>query len=376
MVLFVYFLSLLHLSLAIQIPVIYNVSFIGLSAKNSTIMKNVTCQECLCLAQTETVLAFNCFTNNQSCELFSTFPLTYRLESTPSVHLYFPQLIFPSKSECCMSNWTDLSRRLATAITTTVTVTKARCLIVDNNGYLVTVEDLGPTLRRFNLTTLALIDNKTITGLQMMNVAYYSEAYYISLNNRTILVMDSNNLTIIGTIYSTAIIAARDIMFLNDGQTFILASSTNTQLLFFNRTGPQKHHYTYVSSILTGYSSPHGLWYVNDSFFHATSWGGRSIYSYSKNTSGFWNVHGFANSTSTTGAGSHVTVDQCGRRWLAYHTAAIGVTVYDERGSFIANMNFSSVPVFDIMITNNYVLYISSSTGNQITRIDPGIQCP
>ena len=71
--------------------------------------------------------------------------------------------------------------------------------------------------------------------------------------------------------------------------------------------------------------------------------------------------------------GNHVTVDECDRRWFSL--GAAGLLVFDSKGALIGNYSQFTRYIFDAVITNNYVLYLSDYQSHQILRIDPHIVC-
>ena len=380
MILLFHFLIVLFVCLqsdAIQVPVIYNTTLMSLSQANRTTLSNNTIQNCFCSSLSFDAIAFNYFSTNQTCELFFDYPQKYRIVVSPLNHVYFPKGIFPNVSECCMSNWTELASKLTQATTISTNITKPRCLVIDNHDYLVTVQDDGNLLSRFYKDNLTLVDTQTVAGAKFRNIAYFDGAYYTTLANHTIVVIDSVTLSTIDTISRSDLSGSRDIIFLQNGAVMVLASADNKRLVFFNRTGPSKASYSYDYYLSTAYGTPHGLWYVNDSFFQVSSWGDRSIYSYSTTNGRDWVVQGFANASSAISGiyGSHVMVDACERRWLSFYSNSLGFSIFDKQGAFVANFNISSIGVYDAMITETYILYISSVINNRIYRFDPTVSC-
>jgi hypothetical protein len=95
-------------------------------------------------------VAFNSFPNN-TCQLFYTFPITYKIQPTSQARLYFPQQIFPNASQCCMRDIAYLLDKLKNGTWSYVNVsTLIRKLLIDDNGYLVTVEAYPQNFYRFD----------------------------------------------------------------------------------------------------------------------------------------------------------------------------------------------------------------------------------
>lgn len=366
---------------SIQIPSINNVSLVSVYPVNTTQMTNVTCRECLCSNLAINALAINCFEFNQSCTFFTSFPVSYRVRSIAQTCLYFPQQILPPPSQCCAPNLTDLINKLTNAVVRSVNTSKPRCLVVDNNNYLVTVEDRGNLLSRFHLINLTLIDQRNISGATLMSITYHQEAYFIGRNDHSVLVLNSNNLTILTTITSPNIQGIRDMIFLQNGAMLVLTSPDNNNILFFNRSSNSLYNYSYMYNHSTNgrYLWAHGLWTINDSFFYVATWDRDTIYSYSTTNYLTWtdtlfiNASTITNVTGNGGSGSHLTIDECERKWFSVFNS--GLLVYDNQGSFLTNFNFVEKGLFDMIFLDNYVMYLSDNGGGRILRLDPSIAC-
>ena len=120
----------------------------------------------------------------------------------------------------------------------------------------------------------------------------------------------------------------RDMMFLNNGNTLVVASTTNSRLQFFNRSDNFSTGHDLQYQKLLHYLSPHGLFRVNDTFFYRTSWGNNTVWSYAatENTTQ-WDENRFVNVTPAlpTGSGSHITVDDCGRWWFSLYSYVLQI---------------------------------------------------
>jgi len=125
------------------------------------------------------------------------------------------------------------------------------------------------------------------------------------------------------------------------------------------------------------YIYPHGLVYINDTFFYGTSWNNNTVYSYTAvQNSTQWNQTLVINAApwAPTASGNHITIDECGRFW--YSLGNYGLVIFDSQGVFLANMTIAvNSSIFDTLITDNYVFYLSDGGLQRIIRIDPNIQC-
>jgi hypothetical protein len=360
-------------SAAIQIPLIQNVTLVPLSSTNSTTFYNRTCDECLCLSLAA-YAAFNCF-SNRTCQFFLTVPLRYQLQPTSQARLYFSSRLFPNTSQCCMPNLSQVIKRLQNGTRVSANISDPRCLLIDNNEYVVTPDYSSAYLRRYNSTTLASIDQIQVTQSNPFSVIQHDGAYYVGLTNRKIMIINSINHTIISIMTTPCTMNLRDIMFLNNGQKMVAVCSGTNSLIFFQQSSSISTNYTFSYSQSLSNIAPHGLLYINDSFFYATSWQNNQIYSYAAINGTFWKETIVVNALPYVSGsdGNHVAVDECGRRWFAM--GAAGLLIFDTNGALIGNYSQLSKCIFDAVLTENYVLYLSDYQSHQIFRIDPNIDC-
>ena len=276
-----------------------------------------------------------------------------------------------------MPNTTSLIEKLQNATIQSVNLSSARCLAIDDHGFLVTVQEGQSNLRRFNAQDLTLIDTTTFSSFAMKNIAYHQGAYFLTTQSNTILIVNSTNLTLINTITAPGLDGARDIIFLKDGQIMVVASADNKTLFFFERSAESPSNYTFVSQVSTSFDTPHGLTYVNDFFFYATAWFLKSVYSFATSDGVTWTEKLFVNaqnmSNTTNQWGAHVMIDDCQRRWMS--GSGNGVFIFDSEGHHLGTFESTWNGLFDAMFMENYVLYLSYLTDGKIVRLDPQIEC-
>jgi hypothetical protein len=370
-----YLLLSIHLVNSIPIPFIQNVTLHTGYFENRSQLINGTCNKCLCMSPFS-YSAINCYPNN-TCQLFSTFPISYRIEATPGGRLYFPQQSFPNASQCCMPNINYLLNKLKMATMIFTSVLNPRDAVIDDYGYLVTVEVGGNTLDRFNPINLTEIDTVPLPNTQQMSIAYFQDAYYIAPLNGAMTVVDSENLTVLTSI-PTQINGIPGIIFLNDGQTMVVTDLAGNRVVFFNRTSLVPIQYNISFYQYTNFNAPYGLWRVNDSFFYVTSYTQNSLYSFSA-TSIYkpWIQTLVLPSINTNGQGgaARVTIDECGRFWSTFEINTI--FIHDQQGQYLGNWTIPNPNsnIFDIKIMDNYLIYLTDTNMSQIMRFDPGFEC-
>ena len=276
-----------------------------------------------------------------------------------------------------MPNTSVLLDRLNNATPTYANVTIPGRLIIDSNGYLVTVSNTEGSIYRFHPDNLTRIDQTASPVFldSSCTLVYRNGAYYVGFS-QYILVLDSSNMTIMNNISTEDSSHPGDIIFLNDGQQMIATSPQNNRLLFFNRSSvmPYDYYFTNYQNIVGQF--PHGLHYVNDTLFYVTSRDSKTLSALSNagNTTAwietpFLNVSWIPNS----GYAFNMAMDDCSRIWLSVGT--LGVRIFNDQGSPLGTLQLANFSAYDTLIVDNYVVYLSSRDSHQIVRIDPHIQC-
>lgn len=131
-------------------------------------------------------------------------------------------------------------------------------------------------------------------------------------------------------------------------------------------------NYQYAFSCPTTYAGPHGLAYVDESSFYATSWYAYMVASYTINTNLTCIESLFINdsflTSSNSGSGSRVTVDVCGRSWFL--TYNFGLLIFDKQGSYLVKFSRIHYGLFDMVLTENHIMYLSDDADSKILRVN------
>lgn len=369
----IFILFLILSSTSLLIPVIDHAILIPIGLSNSTLISNHDCYQCLCRTMLNSAI-LNCF-NNNTCQIFDRVPRRYRLEFDFRTRLYFPQRQLPNPSQCCMPNVSELITKLQNGTRTIIDINGTRDLLIDHQKRLVVADSNPGYLRIYNTTNLNPILHLRINISRPFTLAQQNEAYYIGLQNNSILVINSNSLSILNIINSPYLSGIRDMIFLQNGEIMIVVSTEIHSLIFFKRTNVSFYHYTFFFNQTVKYFYPHGLLHINDSFFYATSWANNTIYSYTFVNETFWKETLIIDAGLMTNmsGGNHVRIDECGRFWFAL--GPNGIFIFDSQGELIESCNYSLTNIFDLIIDENYVVYLSDIGKKQVVRIDPNIQC-
>lgn len=360
---------------AVRLPFLQNQILVPKSNASSFTLANRTCDECLCESNVSHSI-LNCFPNN-TCEFFVDAPRSYKFQSTLNGTVLFPQRILPMPSEGCMPNTTELLNRLNATTPTYASVSGPRCLVIDNHGYLVTVSFSDKSIVRFHADNLTRIEQPVpaVFSDRPRSIAYNNGAYYVGFA-KYILVVDNSNMTQIHNISSSLLNGVRDMIFLRNGQLMIVSSADNNRTLFFNRSNVEPHNYDFIGFRNVGYGTPHGLLSINDASFYAISHMSNNVYAYSNaGNATEWMESLVLNASSVTGfsGGSHLSMDKCDRFWLSL--GSHGIWIFNSQGSHLGTLNMTSVDVYDTLILDNHLIYVSDYSSNRIIRIDPHIRC-
>ena len=263
-------------------------------------------------------------------------------------------------------------------ILTSVNILLPRNLLIDNHGYLVTVGELISKLLRFDPRTLYLIDRTSLPGVLATGVGYANNAYFVVLPLVSIVIIDSENLTVRGQVSAQYIPDLGSVALLNNGNTVVITSGLSRKIVFYRRYNNQSLNYTFTYEQSVSYLIPYGLTVYNDTLFYVTSYSYNTVYAYSTvENSTSWTERVFidARSIQSLPGGSYVTIDECGRYWFTLETST--VYIYGLHGSLIGNFSLGSSRIIHTLIADDYVMYFSDQRyfANRIIRIDPDIEC-
>jgi hypothetical protein len=184
--------------------------------------------------------------------------------------------------------------------------------------------------------------------------------------------MFTQNLSILTDI-SLVSTLIREITFIRNSSLMLIASYATSQILFFNVLSTKNYSSAIPSSISV--TKPCGLYAVNDSFIYIASWVASTPVSTLKFSNNTWSVSSLPNTVpSGTERIFQTTVDSCGRLWLV--VTGFGIRIFDAWGSVLLYEWPVSANINGFILLNNYELFVTDFSGNQITRFDPNItQC-
>ena len=206
---------------------------------NGTVMFNGTCDECMCKVfnddTTAHSVALNCF-SNQTCQVFLNFPLSYKLQDSVGARVYFLQGVFPSPSQCCMPNITELINRLKNTTPVVVPLSFAPGAFgydeTEPSEAVVMGLNSGD-LYWFNPIDMTSLRNQTSDFRE--KIALHNHSIFTGNDgDPTIHVLDESNLAPVANITYPSLNQTRKFIFLNNGQTIAVTTQCNHSVTFIN----------------------------------------------------------------------------------------------------------------------------------------------
>lgn len=203
---------------------------------NIIIRLNSSCEECLCQSlYSSDYLLLNCL-QNRTCQLFPSFPLSYKIKSSNGSRVYFLRNQFPNASQCCMPNITELLIRLRNNTPTTINLGfQPGAFGYDKaKPFEAAVAGFGaPILYWFNPITTTSLRNFTIPNSYSLTV-YKNQTLTAVPGIPLINIRDSQTNNYLGNISYRSLDQVRKLAFINHDQTLIVPTQNYFSLTVFN----------------------------------------------------------------------------------------------------------------------------------------------
>ena len=321
-------------------------------------------------------MILNCFPN-ATCQFFVDAPRTYEFRPALDTFVYFPRQIVPNASESCTQSIRFLLDRLNETTPTYANILSPRCLLLDEQGHLVTVSQSDKSIVRFHPNNLTRIDQppSPVFTQNPRSLSHHNGAYFVGFYDY-ISVVNSSDMSQIASISTSYLQGTHDMIFVSDGQQMIVTSMDNGRLLFFNRSSALSYNYDFIGYQTVSGQLPYGLLSVNDTFFYLTSRLDNTIYSYlSTGSTTSWTEMLVLDASSYASLfnGVHVSIDNSDRYWFSLGSS--GAKIFDNQGAFLGTVQPAGSFVFDTLIADNYVIYLSDNALGRIIRMEPNLEC-
>jgi hypothetical protein len=332
--------------------------------------------QCLCYClQNPPVVAFNYYKLNSSCQLFSNLS-SYSFQiinnSNATVYLLEP---LPAYAPCC-SDLTWLLTQIQSQ-TKSLSIPSITGLALDSSNNRLGIV-ASTKLQLISATTVASLNLSTTIPTGSQPISYHQGLFYIGIfpvsTPYVFHIYSALNLTKTGNMTFTQGGPQRIVWLFNDTLVCILLqmNSNVSKANFYN--WPSN---TLNQSILLGISNAYGLGKAphNDAFVFITdgSWQG-SVWQLQ--TTSPYNFTRFASSASISESPTSLAIDGCNRLWVVF--VKFGIRIYDINShSLLMAWNLSSTypALYDIVLTNQYQLYLADKTDGMLARYGLPLQC-
>ena len=218
---------------------------IGTQYANKTTTINGTCDACLCQAFRDNTLAnnvaLNCFPNN-TCQVFPTFPPSYKLQPLATAQLYFLRGIFPNASRCCMPNVTEIVSRLMNTTPTVVQLSYTLAAIGYDEARPDRAVAIGwdsGDLYWFNPWNMSFIKNQTINGSRAIALQNNS-IFSANDTSKTVIVLNEQTLASVTNITYPSFSKVRKFLFMNNSRTIMVTTKQNKSVTVLDVLSPNQ----------------------------------------------------------------------------------------------------------------------------------------
>lgn len=211
-----------------------------INANNSIRLNlNATCEQCLCeffANNSQSYVALNCL-SNLTCQFFSTFPVTYKLEPINQTRLYFLKSIFPNSSSCCMPNIETLLERLRNATPITVHLNFSPSAInydPRDDSEIAIIGRYGGWVYWFNSSNLQIERNNSIVNTSLA-FAVKNDFIYTAMDDiPTISVYHRHTNNLVFAVNHPSLRKIRKIIFTDDGKNMLVSAQHNQSIAIFD----------------------------------------------------------------------------------------------------------------------------------------------
>ena len=219
---------------------------IGTQYVNKTTTINGSCDQCKCKIfggnTTTSNVALNCFPNN-TCQLFLTFPPSYKLQYSAAARLYFHAYMPLTASQCCMPNITELVNRLKNTTPTVVPLSKELITL----GYDEVRPDRAVAigwntgdLYWFNPINMSHIKNQTINGHR--TIALQNNSIFTAIDyTAKVTVFADPTLSSVANASYRSLQRVRKLIFLNNSRTIVATTQDNKSVTLLDVSSPTQY---------------------------------------------------------------------------------------------------------------------------------------
>lgn len=332
--------------------------------------------QCACYAlRMPSIVAFNSYALNASCQFFQNLSSSpFQLTKDPNVTVYLLQPL-QSYAPCCSNLTWLLAKMQSTFATSNVNGITGIALDTDRNRIATVGSSVLRLVSADSLTTLNL---KTTLPTYSQPVTYYRNLFYAGIfpaKDYTLYIYSALNLTLVEKM-SFNPGSPQHIVWLHNETLACILLQLNTSLYslvnFYN--WPSK---TLNKSIRINISNAYGLGKApnDDTFVYITDGRGNGSV-WRLQTSPPYNFTVFIAGTSINETPMAVSVDSCNRFWVVF--IGYGIRIYNiSTRATLATWNLAATysVLYDMVLTNQYQLYLSDKRVGKLARYGSALQC-
>lgn len=334
--------------------------------------------QCACLSlRNSSIVAFNSFALNHSCQLFSnlsTFPFQVMSDLNVIVHLLQP---LPPYTPCCFNLTWLLTQMKSNILSQNIVSVEGLALDTDRKRLGVVSQS---TLQLRSADLIAPVNFSVFPPSNAQAICYHQGLFYVGIfpviSPSAFHLYAASNLTKVGTINFTQGSPQRIAWLFNDTLACILIQNGSSSSLANFYKWPLM---TLNKSVSLGIRNAYGLTKSpnSDTFVYITDGsGGGKVWRLK--TLPPYDFSQIASSMSNNESPVNLIVDNCNRLWVAFY--GYGLRIHDLNSTAIlGSWNMSSVTyspaLYDLVLTEQYQLYLADKVNGTLSRYGSALQC-
>ena len=332
--------------------------------------------QCMCYAlQDQSVVAFNHYASNFSCELFKNLSsFSFQVINVINVTVYLLQPLQPYTPCCSNLTWL-LSEIRSVQKNLSVNSIKAIALDTDRNSLGI----VGSNILRFVSTdSFTFINSTTSLPINSEAMTYHQNLFYVGIyppTDGTFYIYSALNLTLVRKINFTQGSPQHIVWLYNETLVCVLLEISSNAYSFVNFYNWPS--FTLNNSIQIPIRNAYGLGKArnDDTFVYITD-GSLDGDIWRMKTSSPYTSTLFASTSSSSELPSSITVDSCNRLWVGFY--GYGIRIYNiSSGAILGTWNLVATypQLYDLILTDQYQLYLADAYTNQLARYGSSLQC-
>ncbi len=332
--------------------------------------------QCMCYSfQYQSVVAFNSYASNSSCQLFenlSSFPFQVMNDSNVTVYLLKPLQPY---TPCC-SNLTWLLSEVK-SVYKSLSVS-----LITGIGFDTDRNRLGTVglmiLRLVSADSFTFLSLSTSLPTSSQSIAYHQNLFYVGIFpaiDNNFYIYSALNLTLINIINFNQGSPQGIIWLYNETLVCIIlqvSSILYSIVNFYNWPS-----FTLNQSITIAITNACGLAKApnDDTFVYITD-GSLNGGVWRMKTSSPYNFTLFISGSSIIESPMAITVDSCNRLWVVFY--GYGIRIYNiSSAAILATWDLSTIypALYDLALTDQYQLYLADKSVSKLARYGSALQC-